>query len=187
MEARGLGETAELLARVGRAIVGDGHAEGLKPVQWEALRYLARANRFSRTPGALAAYLGSTKGTVSQTLTTLERKGLVAKREGDRDRRSVRLAVSEAGDRLLARDPLRHARAVLDALDDALREELGRGLEAWLRARIARRGGRAFGVCHTCRHFRADHPGGEPHLCALLIEPLAEPETELICVEYESH
>src|SRR5690606_124477 len=34
--------------------------DGLNPAQWEALRFVARANRYSRTPTALAEYLGST-------------------------------------------------------------------------------------------------------------------------------
>ncbi len=43
---------SDLLTRTARLIAGDGHSAGLKPVQWQALRYLAVANRFSRTPGA---------------------------------------------------------------------------------------------------------------------------------------
>src|SRR3546814_21065683 len=81
---------SDLLARTARLIAGDGHSAGLKPVQWQALRYLAIANRFSRTPGALAAWLGQTKGTVSQTVGALERKGLVERTGDPDDRRLVR-------------------------------------------------------------------------------------------------
>ena len=38
-------------------------AHGLNPAQWDALRYIARANKYSTTPGNLAEYLGTTKGT----------------------------------------------------------------------------------------------------------------------------
>ena len=69
----------DLLTRAARLIAGDGHQGGLKPVQWQALRYLESANRFSRTPGALAAWLGQTKGTVAQTLIARARKGLVTR------------------------------------------------------------------------------------------------------------
>ena len=62
----------ELMERLSRLVGQTGHAHGMKPAQWDALRYLARANRFSRTPGALTAYLGATKGTVSQTVIALE-------------------------------------------------------------------------------------------------------------------
>ncbi|HIP78057.1 MAG TPA: MarR family transcriptional regulator, partial [Kiloniellaceae bacterium] len=56
-----------LLERLARVLQNEAHSEGLKPTQWEALRYLSRANRFSRTPSGVTAYLGMTKGTVSQT------------------------------------------------------------------------------------------------------------------------
>ena len=42
----------------------------------QALIYLSKANRYSNTPQALADYLGLTKGTVSQTLLLLDRRGL---------------------------------------------------------------------------------------------------------------
>jgi DNA-binding MarR family transcriptional regulator len=55
------------------------HEGGLNPAQWEALRYLSRANRFSNSPIALTRFLGSTKGTISQTIEALERKGFITK------------------------------------------------------------------------------------------------------------
>ena len=80
-----------LLERLSRVLQNESHAEGLKPTQWEALRYLERANRFSRTPSGLTSYLGMTKGTVSQTLNALERKGLIRKTADKADRRQVHI------------------------------------------------------------------------------------------------
>ena len=97
---------AALIERIGRLLSTDAHAGGLLPVQWEALRYLGRANRFSRTPAALTAYLGLTKGTVSQTVHALEARGLVTKQVDPVDRRGRRLSLSPAGRTLLMRDPL---------------------------------------------------------------------------------
>ena len=59
-----------------------GADEALQPVHLQALIYLARANRYSNTPQALAEYLGLTKGTVSQTLLLLDRQGLRSALEG---------------------------------------------------------------------------------------------------------
>ena len=56
LEAAHLIDRLERLARLGDA------PGGINPAQWKALRYLARANRFSRTPAALADYLASTRG-----------------------------------------------------------------------------------------------------------------------------
>ncbi|MEE8171570.1 MAG: MarR family transcriptional regulator, partial [Alphaproteobacteria bacterium] len=68
---------SELIDRVGRVTRGLQFVNGLSPAQWEALRFIARANRYSSNPTALAKFLGSTKGTVSQTLISLEKKGYV--------------------------------------------------------------------------------------------------------------
>ena len=48
--------------------------EQLKLAQLESLHYLGSCNIYSNTPAALAEYLGSTKGTTSQTLSALEEK-----------------------------------------------------------------------------------------------------------------
>lgn len=163
----------------------DSHAGELYPAQWEALRYLARANRFSRNPAALADYLGATRGTVSQTVIALEAKGLVEKRTDPRDRRSVVLALTEAGAAALRHDAAIALAADIDAAGGA--EALAAGLDAVVRAALARRAGRAFGVCRACRHFRADVRGGEaPHHCALLDEPLSDTDSAAMCAEHDA-
>lgn len=174
---------AHLIERLGRVLRSGDHAAGLNPAQSEALRYLARANRFSRTPAALADYLGSTRGTVSQTLLALEAKGLIERRSNERDARSVTLALNKAGVDFLKTDPARSLAMAVDETGAA--PQLADGLEAALRAAISQRGGRAFGVCRTCRHFRADQrAGANPHHCALLDEPLSGADAASICHEH---
>lgn len=177
------GDPSALLERLARLVQNDAHAEGLKPTQWEALRFLARANRFSRSPGALTAYLGTTKGTVSQTLRALERKALIEKRPVEGDRRGVRLELTPAGEALLQRDPLSELRTSLADLTIAERDVLGSSLEDLLRDMLARRGHRPFGQCRTCRYFNPTHEGGAPYFCGLLEEPLSGPDSEKICAE----
>jgi len=172
---------AHLIERLGRVIRAGDFEGGLNPAQREALRYLARANRFSRTPAALADYFGSSRGTVSQTLIALEGKGLVEKTRSEKDARSVTLALTDAGraaiqsdgEALLARDidDAGAAAAIAAALEDALRSAL------------ARRGGKAFGVCKTCRHFARE---GAARRCALLDEALTAQDAEAICAEMEA-
>lgn len=176
---------AVVLERLARVIQNDAHSEGLKPTQWEALRYLARANRFSRTPSGLTAYLGMTKGTVSQTLNALERKGLVAKRTDAADRRQVHIDLTADGVRLLERDPvdaLLGSAATLSAED---RQGLAQGLKGLLTETLSRRNGRPFGVCRSCRFFRANDPEGAPHRCGLLDVALSADDSQRICVEQE--
>ena len=76
------GTLERLSTLVQQAVRDDASRQGLLPIHWQVLAYLARANRYSDIPIAVAEYLGITRGTVSQTLAVLERKGLIAK-EGD--------------------------------------------------------------------------------------------------------
>lgn len=171
---------AELIGRLDRLARSSARAGDMNPAQWEALRYLARANRFSRTPAAVAEYFGSTRGTVSQTLIALEEKGYVVKRASVRDRRSLDLALTPAGETALAHDALPEFAAMLAAGTDAtgLADRLAEALGGVL----AKRGGKPFGACKTCRHFRTDAKPG-PYRCALLEERLSAEDAELICVE----
>lgn len=178
--------TSDLVERLARLVANEGHARGLKPAQWDALRYLARANRFSRTPGALTAYLGSTKGTVSQTVMSLERAGLVEKAANPADRRSVHLALTPAGTALLAADGIAGIRNAVESLDETTRRGLDRGLRAVLASRLAAGGGRPFGICRDCRHFGRDARGAGLHFCALLRQPLGEEDAAQICHEQEA-
>ena len=175
-----------LLERIGRVLQNDGHSEGLKPTQWEALRYFARANRYSRSPSALTAWLGVTKGTVSQTIMALEKKGLVEKATSEDDRRQVRIEVTPKGEMLLRRDPLGALSASLSKLPASRRQALHDDLSGFLRAALRRRDGRPFGACKTCRYFRKHAPGGAPHKCGLVDEPLSAGDSEMICVEHEA-
>lgn len=174
---------AQLIERLGKALRAADHAAGLAPAQWEALRYLARANRFSRTPAALAEYAGATRGTISQTLIALEAKGYVRKIASQRDGRSVDLQLTNTGRGLIAGDdPMIDLAHDIDAVGDA--SALADALEETLRTALVRREQRRFGQCQTCRHFRADaHAGKSPHHCALIDEPLSAAESELICIE----
>lgn len=181
-------EAAQLIDRLDRLARGGEAAGELNPAQWEALRFVARANRFSRTPAALAEYLGSTRGTVSQTLIALEQKGHVTREPSPRDRRSIMLELTPAGAQALKHDPILALAADLEGAAPGQLEAVVEVLRRTLHAMITRNGGRAFGACYTCRHFRKGGGSGRstPHHCALLDEPLSEAESRAICVEQEA-
>ena len=180
---------AHLIDRIERLYRSEEAAGDLNPAQWQALRYLARANRFSRTPAALADFLGSTRGTVSQTLISLEQKGHIARQPSARDRRSIDLSLTRLGTRALDDDPILHLASDLAAV--ATPQELAHLNEALrnaLMAMVARNGGRAFGVCRDCRHFRRGQgtSSAAPHRCGLLDADLSEADSKAICVEQEA-
>ena len=180
-------EIANLVERIGQLIRSNEQLGDLYPAQWAALRYLARANRFSRNPIALARYLGTTRGTTSQTLIALERKGYVTRTPSERDKRSVDLDVTAEGQDKLAEDPIAQVAEIADEVlgraAAATRDQLARLLQRLIELNE----GRMFGQCHTCRHFRRGAGNGKatPHMCGLLEVGLSEADSGLICVEQE--
>lgn len=147
---------------------------GLKLVQLEALVYLASANRYSDTPLALAEYLALTKGTVSQTLKTLESGGLVEKKADEEDRRVQHCSVTERGTKVVA--------AALRIPDDPADPGLESALRTVLRSLQQGAEARTFGVCRTCTHHQVE---GAKTRCGLTGESLRKPERAKICREHE--
>ena len=173
----------DLLDRLGRMTRCLQFAHGLNPAQWESLRFIARANCFSRTPSALATFLGTTKGTASQTLIALEKKGCLRRTRDGADRRVTRLEITEAGEALLARDPLRcvdTAAADLPIeLNGALREALGlladhlECANGWCK----------LGVCGKCGNMVRQAEDGSVR-CGLKDAVVPQEETSRLCVSF---
>lgn len=183
-------ETAEILApleRLARLMRAGEHEGGLNPAQWEALRYLSRANRFSNSPIALTRFLGSTKGTVSQTIKALERKGYIAKGPRENEGRSINLSLTPKGSEALKNDPLAEFSKSLDDLSGKNRRRLAKGLADLLETDLKRREQPSFGTCATCRYFREkgrEADDGGPHSCMYFDAALSGAELQLICIAH---
>ncbi len=147
---------------------------GLQPVHLEMLRYLAKANRLSDTPTAVAEFLGATAGTVSQSLQVLERGGFVDRQADPTDRRRVHLAPTQSGRALIAA-------AAWPELEQ-LGADLGPPLATVLLNLQRDRGGRPFGTCRLCRFHH--HRDGVSH-CGLTGFELAPFEWDQLCREFE--
>lgn len=178
--------TAELLSRMARLIAADGYDRGLKPVQWQALRFLTVANRFSRTPSGLTAYLGQTKGSVSQTISALITKGLVARSGDEADQRVVRLNLTDAGKALLKEQPHPTAEDMLQSLNAAERQAFGEMIDIMLLSNLEKRGHRPFGICATCRYFESGQGKEGQNRCRLLNVDLTDGDALEICIEQEA-
>lgn len=167
-----------LINRLARLDAAATWEEALNPAQIAALEYLARANRFSRAPSHVADYLGTTRGTMSQTLKALVRKGYIKERRSETDKRSISCDLTEEGRIIAARRS-----ALLDAIDglpDAAQATLDDSLSALLKLQLHENGGRPFGICSTCAHHRVTQDGA---YCALLSLPLLPGEPDQICHE----
>lgn len=169
-----------LIDRIARLDAAEDWSHGLNPTQAAALAYLLQANRFSRAPSHVAEYLANTRGTVSQTLKALARKGLVVEAAKDGDRRRIRYDVTMDGEARGLKD-----RALNKALRGLPSDEASRlddMLSDTLRAVLAARSDRTFGICRTCTHHDLRDIGG---YCRLLRVDLAPEERGQICHEHQ--
>jgi len=174
-------EIAELLIHLARAARAEDGAAVLTPAQWTALRYLARANDASRTPSGFASFHATTRGTATQTLKTLELRGLIARGVGRRDGRSVCYDLTAEGQTMLARDPLRDLSGAIGDLPASLQAALSGALPQLVAGLATRRAAPQFGTCRDCRHFE-DAPASA--YCACMAEGLAAAALDRLCINF---
>jgi DNA-binding MarR family transcriptional regulator len=174
-------EIRQLLDRLCRLAAAEEWTADLNPPQYAALAYLARANRFSRAPSQVAEYLSSTRGTVSQTLKALHRKGYVAETRSETDRRSITYDATKAGLEALRKAAL--FEEPLASYSERESADLANALKLLLKRVLQTRGNRPFGICRECIHHRNLR---DQHYCALLDVSLKEKEAEEICFEQAS-
>lgn len=169
-----------LAALIHQSVRDDAARHGLQPIHVQVLGYLARANRYSDLPIAIAEYFGITRGTVSQSINVLERKGLLIKRPDSSHGRRVHLELTKAGKAVLEDGWTARVEEVIAGqthhqgeLESALRSLLS-GLQQLNRQR-------PFGICRGCAHFLKAPDGAR---CGLTGEPLEEDQTGRICREW---
>jgi DNA-binding MarR family transcriptional regulator len=155
---------------------------GLQPVHLQVVDYLSRCNRYSDTPAALTNYLGMTRGTVSQTVLLLEKKGYLKKTADESDRRAVHLSLLPEGEIILkqARAVDLFKRASLIFKENAFVNHEIIFLKALTALQKANRS-QSFGLCRTCQHFMRLPTGFQ---CGLTKESLSHSDSEKICQEH---
>jgi DNA-binding MarR family transcriptional regulator len=179
----------ELVERLGNLMRSElrkaGADESLQPVHLHALIYLSKANRYSNTPQALADYLGLTKGTVSQTLLLLDRRGLIERFEDDVDRRVVRLRLSSVGEQLLAetQPALPWQNATRNISPNRIRNATSALREALVTLQVDNEG-TVFGECGTCSWCQK--LSQRIYRCGRMGDRLSGPETRKICRIYQA-
>ncbi|MFW5443723.1 MAG: MarR family winged helix-turn-helix transcriptional regulator [Methylococcaceae bacterium] len=70
-------------------------------MHFEVLNYLSHSNQYTDTPAATASYFGMTRGTVSQSLIVLEKKGYLEKTPDENDKRVIHVNLLPSGLALL--------------------------------------------------------------------------------------
>jgi DNA-binding MarR family transcriptional regulator len=176
-------QLTDLLDRIQRMTRGLQYAHGLNPAQWDALRYVARVNSYSRTPGALAQFLGTTKGTASQTIAALEKKGLLTLCADPADKRVRRIVLTVDGEALLARDPLLCLDLAARKLAPETADAMALGLGQLARDLQDRCGGSDVGICPQCGHFDGATDDGGAR-CGLKQADVPVADVGKLCVNF---
>lgn len=177
----------ELVERVSNFVRAElrriGAEHGLQPVHVQALIYLSQANRYSNTPQALTEYLGLTKGTVSQSLLLLDRRGLIERYQDELDRRVVRLRLSSQGEAFLseAQPTMFWLQATRNISANRIRNGVS-ALRETLGEIQATNGARTFGVCGTCAYCQ--RKSQRVYHCGWFGERLSVPDMGKICREH---
>ena len=145
-----------------------------------ALRFFARANRFSRTVSAFAEFHSTTRGTASQTVKSLVDRGYLTRTRSERDGRSTTFNLTEKTRRKLAGDPFEAVVRAALSLSPTQRGRTASGLRRILQKLSVERERPALGMCTLCGHLAINKEQG--FRCRLLHEPLAVTELEQLCV-----
>ena len=175
-------ELATLIMRLTRLVRAPAHVSDFNPAQWDALRYLGSANRFSRYPAELTAYLGSTKGTVSQTLMSLEAKGLLTKQRDSDNARRVHLDLTKDGKQVLRGDPVKALERMAKKMPAKHSEDALKALSS-LADSLAGKAATVFGTCAGCKHFNKASGKKAPN-CGLFDATLSVSEASQLCAYY---
>ncbi|MBR0963542.1 MarR family transcriptional regulator [Bradyrhizobium diazoefficiens] len=185
-------EAIELLGQVARILWFEGTKHGLRDREWMALRFLSRANRFSRTPSALASYVGTTRGTASFIIGELERLGYIERKRSATDKRSVLLSVTQQGKKFLTRDPVNVLVEAIAVLDDDGKIRFRDTLRHVLDKSDAAEQRHHTDVCKRCIFLREDRAAADGKTtsdfsCRLFRAPISEQEIDLLCTSFEHH
>jgi DNA-binding transcriptional ArsR family regulator len=117
-----------------------------------------RAPVFFQTPPWPRLNLGATKGTVSQTILALVKKGLIESASRAGDQRSVTLHLTAKGRETLKQDPLTAVAGDIEDLGGKTQRRFSRAVSELLQAEIVRQEAAAFGSCHECRFLLHSRP-----------------------------
>jgi hypothetical protein len=101
----------------------------------------------------------------------------------------VRIDVTDNGQAVLRRDPLRCLESAAEALGADL-DAVSNGLSRIAAVLERNNEGRAFGLCCECTYFCKNASGDEaggPHRCALHEEALSATDSTKICVSHRCH
>ncbi|MFD2265010.1 MarR family winged helix-turn-helix transcriptional regulator [Lacibacterium aquatile] len=185
---------ADGLSRVASAMRADewsaAEAVDLTPTQLTILGYLAGRETMGARVKEIAAHLGTSQPTATDSINALERKAYVAKLASPTDKRSVSVLITGGG-----KAALDQAKAMGGATQDALamlpageKQELLMSLVKVIRNLQEAGAIPLQRMCATCRYFQPNtYPdAGAPHHCAFVNAAFGTPDFRIDCGDHEA-
>ncbi|GJM06263.1 MAG: hypothetical protein DHS20C09_22590 [marine bacterium B5-7] len=152
-------------------------AEGFQLVNLEIMQYLSMCNVYSNTAQALSEYLGQTKGSISQSLKIMENSGHIARKVCEKDKRMMRIFLTEKGRLSLAR--MTKNLVTMPTEDPKISD----GIQSLLKVWQAQHNHKGFGQCQSCRYHLAKD--NAQFKCGLTDELLPVQEGLKLCREHD--
>jgi DNA-binding MarR family transcriptional regulator len=201
-------ETIELMLQAARVAQAERSDSELRPAEWMALRFIARANEFSCTPSALADFQATTRATASQSIKQLEAGGFIIRRQSKKDGRSFSLILTDKGREALRHDPIDGLIRAFDGLPLKSRIAMHEALRQVLADLSVSGAHRHFDVCKDCVFLADDSNSGgsgkknglshgngsskdssktdSAFRCRLYRVPISYEATGLLCADFQS-
>ena len=164
-------------------------ASGLNPTQLAILALLEGRGERGLGVKEIAAHLGVSQPTATDSINALERKGYLEKRPGENDRRAVHIALTPAGNATL------HAADIEGNLTESAVGCLDAGEQEYLLfmlVKMIRHLQEADAIpvqrmCVTCRHFAPfKHAGAtQPHHCNFVDAAFGQQDLRIDCRDHE--
>lgn len=163
---------------------------GLSPIQIQILIFLLNHGTSFGRVGQLAREFGLTAATISDAVSALEDKKLLARLISRDDRRAINLKLTPAGKRLALKlddwaDVIRDAAGELSTRDQtAVLNSLMKIIETLRNENVIS----VARICLTCRYFdkNAHSSSTAPHHCNFFKRPMAATDLRVDCAEHES-
>ncbi|MGB0951710.1 MAG: MarR family winged helix-turn-helix transcriptional regulator [Planctomycetota bacterium] len=163
-------------------------SRGLTPTQSQILTLMTTLGP-GTSVSKVAQHLAITKGTASESISTLERKKLLSKVPNPEDGRKVMLQLSRKG-RREAQLSMQWPEVIVGSVEELPQEEqsgLLRGLIGLIMNMQEKGAIPTSRMCTECRFFQPNRYQGKdrPHHCKFLDSPIANVDLRIDCAEME--
>lgn len=180
----------EQLSQIIRSLYWDKlKSAGLSPIQFQMIRFMTENENHKITIGTLAAKFALSYATISDSIKILVDKGIVFKKQDQRDKRIFYVEITPKGKFLLAELTNWDEKLVnsLSEFDHQFLTTLNSGILQLLESFETKNLINKTRLCLTCKYFRKDSSGIESdhHQCVLFNLTLHQSDLRIDCDQHE--